>query len=99
MQGMSCLFFIATFFQGLSFLIFASNACEESFFEPWYIQSSPDIANAIESVSCTSLGKGGKLGVTACVLYFFCMLIAPAAQPPTPPFAFNQGAAATSAAP
>jgi hypothetical protein len=88
MAGMSCYYFIATFFQGLSFLIFASNACAEGFFEPWY-RGNADLANSIESVSC-SLGKGGKLTVAATVFYFLCMCSVPVAQPPEPvanPFA------------
>jgi hypothetical protein len=90
MAGMSCYYFIATFFQGLSFIIFASNACTEGFFAPWFpLGNATGMADAIESVSC-SLAKGGKLAVAATVFYFVSMCSVPVAQPPEPinnPFA------------
>lgn len=73
---------MATFFQGLSFLIYPSVACQEGFFEPFY-NPNTFLSDSIESVSC-SLGLGAKLSIAATVIYFICMCTVPFAKPPPP---------------
>jgi hypothetical protein len=82
MKGLSIYYFLATLFQGLSFLIYPSVACQAGFFRPFY---NPDtaLADSIASVSC-SLGLGAKLSIAATVMYFICMCTVPLATPPTP---------------
>jgi hypothetical protein len=97
MAGLSCYFFIAMLFQGLSLLIFQSNICDAGFFAS-YFQAYPEVQALINEAEVTcGLARGGKLAVAATVLYFWCMLTAPGAFPPTPiggnPFEQGQQAA------
>jgi hypothetical protein len=82
MAGLSCYYWIATLFQGLSLLIFTSNACQAGFFEP-FINPNSNLSDNIDSVTC-SLGLGAKLSISATVLYFIGMLTIPFAKPPPP---------------
>jgi len=100
-KGLSCHFFIATFFQGLTFLIYRSVVCHTGFFSD-YFQSMPTDPDTgapvgIEDVKC-SLGKGGRLSITATVFYFLCLTMVPGAVPPTP-VGMRENAAATSSEP
>jgi hypothetical protein len=83
MACLSIYFFMACLFQGLSLLIFRSNACEKGFFSPYFQNSTVSAEDAVESVSC-SLSTGSKLAVAAIVLYFYCMCLVPKAVPPQP---------------
>ena len=74
---------MACLFQGLSLLIFRSNACAKGFFDPYFQNSTVNVEDAVESVSC-SLSTGSKLAVAAIVLYFYCMCMVPKAVPPQP---------------
>lgn len=74
---------MACLFQGLSLLIFRSNACDKGFFSVYFQNSEVSAEDAVESVSC-SLSTGSKLAVTAIVLYFYCMCLVPKAVPPPP---------------
>jgi len=87
MKCLSIYFFLATLFQGLVFIIYRSNACAEGFFDVYFEgdtgTGNPFNTDVVESLSC-GLAKGSKMAVSATVLYFVCMLLAPAAIPPTP---------------
>jgi hypothetical protein len=83
---LSCCFFLATLFQGLTLLIFASNVCKEGFFASYFPTLNgvnPEQANIVQSVSC-SLDTGSQLAVSATVLYFVCVLFVQRAVPPKP---------------
>jgi hypothetical protein len=79
---LSFYFFIACLFQGLTLLIFRSNACAKGFFDAYYATNGT-VPNVISSVSC-SLDLGSKLAVSACAIYFYCMTLVPAATAPPP---------------
>eukprot|EP00550_Attheya_septentrionalis_P011292 CAMPEP_0198302950 /NCGR_PEP_ID=MMETSP1449-20131203/56633_1 /TAXON_ID=420275 /ORGANISM="Attheya septentrionalis, Strain CCMP2084" /LENGTH=261 /DNA_ID=CAMNT_0044005429 /DNA_START=1316 /DNA_END=2101 /DNA_ORIENTATION=- len=85
-KGLSCHFFIATFFQGLTFLIYRSVVCHRGFFSEYFQGMETDedgIPVDILDVNC-SLGSGGKLAIVATVFYFLCLNMIPTAVPPTP---------------
>eukprot|EP00978_Attheya_sp_CCMP212_P000406 scaffold805_cov45-Attheya_sp.AAC.2 len=97
-KGLSCHFFIATLFQGLTFLIYRSVICQPGFFDEYFqnMPTDPDtgVTAGILGVNC-SLGKGGRLSIVATVFYFLCMTMVPGAVPPTP-IGMRENAAATS---
>jgi hypothetical protein len=79
-------FFLATLFQGLTLLIFASNVCKEGFFASYFPSlngQNPVLSNIVKSVSC-SLDTGSELAVSATVLYFVCILLVLKAVAPKP---------------
>jgi hypothetical protein len=85
-KGLSCHFFIATLFQGLTFLIYRSVVCHRGFFKEYFQNMETDddgIPTDILDVNC-SLGPGGKLSIVATVFYFLCLNMIPVAIPPTP---------------
>ena len=85
-KGLSCYFFLATLFQGLSLLIFRSNVCSAGFFSVYFVNPNdpnPPDGSAIESVKC-GLSLGSKLAISATVLWFCCNTIIPAVVVPQP---------------
>jgi hypothetical protein len=86
LKGLSCYFFLATLFQGLSLLVFRSNVCEPGFFAPYFTEpgtTPPDMSTYIESVSC-GLSMGSKLAIAATVLWYVCSNIVPLSIVPDP---------------
>lgn len=87
LKGMSCYFFLATLFQGLSLLIFRSNVCTPGFFTVYFTDPNSPAATTMPSwmagVSC-GLSKGSKLAISATVLWFVCSNMVPAAVVPDP---------------
>lgn len=79
-KGLSIYFFMATLFQGLTFLFHNSNICEQGFINQYLPEW--DTSN-IENVTCT-LGEGGKQSVAATLLYFAAALLAPVSVAPSP---------------
>jgi len=83
LKGTSCYFWMATFFTGLSLLMFKSNVCEKGFFAPYFVNpyssNYTDAINAydsiIEDVTC-ELSFGSKMAVSATVMYFLCSMMA-----------------------
>lgn len=87
LKGLSCNFFIATLFQGLTLIIFQSNVCQTGFFSAYFTPAGSDPTtpptDVIVSTTC-SLSTGSNLAITATVFYFLCMLTVPAATVPIP---------------
>jgi len=86
LKGMSCYYFFAFFFQGLTFIIFKSDVCQKGFFDDYFAndpdqQPPPD--DLVTSVSC-GLATGSKMAIAATVFYFWCMTLIPKAIPPSP---------------
>jgi hypothetical protein len=83
LKGLSCYFFLATLFQGLSLLIFRSNVCQAGFFSAYFINPSAGATTTstnldfVESVTC-GLSTGSKLAIAATVLWFVCNSMVPA---------------------
>jgi hypothetical protein len=81
LNGLSCYFFLATLFQGLSLLIFRSNVCQAGFFAPYFTNPATGTTTVnvdfVESVSC-GLSTGSKLAIAATVLWFVCNSMLPA---------------------
>lgn len=82
LKGLSCYFFIACLFQGLTLIMLKSNVCSKGFFEAYFV-GVPDINAVVQDVSC-GIDRGAKLAISATVLYFMCMCQVPAAVAPTP---------------
>lgn len=83
LKGLSCNYFIATLFQGLTFLIIPSNVCQKGFYDPYFVNSNYVDGNPVESVSC-GLSTGSKMAIASTVFYFWAMCTVPSAQvPPT----------------
>jgi hypothetical protein len=76
MRGVSCYFFLATLFQGLSLLLFKSNVCSVGFFAPYFGGDIASLDGVVESVSC-GLSTGSKLAIAATVLWFVCNSMVP----------------------
>lgn len=91
LRGMSCYFFLATLFQGLSLLLFRSNVCQAGFFTSYFVDptgngatTAPgESASFVQSVTC-GLSTGSNLAIAATVLWFVCNTIVPAAVVPDP---------------
>jgi Trk-type K+ transport system membrane component len=86
LKMLACCFFLATLFQGLTLLIFASNVCKEGFFASYFPSlngENPVLSNIVQSVSC-SLDTGSQLAVSATALYFVCILLVQTAVAPKP---------------
>ena len=83
MKGLSCYFFLATLFQGLSLLLFRSNVCDAGFFSVYFGVPETTTPDFIQSVTC-GLSTGSKLAIAATVLYFVCNSCIPAAIVPDP---------------
>ena len=86
LKALACCFFLATLFQGLTLLIFASNVCKEGFFASYFPSvngENPVLSNIVQSVSC-SLDTGSQLAVSATVLYFVSILLVQKAVAPKP---------------
>lgn len=86
---MSCYFFLATLFQGLSLLILRSNVCSPGFFTVYFTDPNDPTTTPtampswMAGVSC-GLSKGSKLAISATVLWFVCSNMLPAAVVPDP---------------
>lgn len=87
LKGLSCYFFLATLFQGLTFLLWKSSACSVGFFSAYFPRESEnfqeDVSNVVTGVTC-GLAIGSKLAVSATVCYFMCMCLIPGAVAPGP---------------
>jgi hypothetical protein len=86
LKGLSCYFFLACLFQGLSLLIFRSNICDAGFFSVYFDNPNTNVTpdtSVIQSVSC-GLSTGSSLAVAATVLYFVCNAIIPSVVVPGP---------------
>jgi hypothetical protein len=81
LKGLSCYFFTACLFQGLSLLLFKSDVCEPSFFAQYF--PNEDLDEIISGVTC-SLGRGSKFAISATVLYFVTIFLIPIAIAPPP---------------
>ncbi|KAG7344629.1 hypothetical protein IV203_019040 [Nitzschia inconspicua] len=92
MKGLSCYFFLATLFQGLSLLLFRSNVCDVGFFSAYFSSSTVDQVDFIESVSC-GLSTGSRLAISATVLWFVCNSMVPMVVVPTPLTMLGRGQA------
>jgi hypothetical protein len=91
LKALSFYFFLATLFQGLTFLIMKSNVCSKGFFSAYLMTNGTLPANfddVIVDVSC-SLDTGSKLSLSATVFYFLCNCLIPAAIAPKP-IMYNQ---------
>lgn len=75
---------MASLFQGLVLIIFASAACSKGFFADfWQAFVLDTMDDPVESVHC-SLARGSNMAIAATVLYFMSMILAPFATPPSP---------------
>jgi hypothetical protein len=86
LKMLACCFFLATLFQGLTLLIFASNVCKAGFFASYFPSLNGQNvvqSDIVQSVSC-SLDTGSQLAVSATVLYFVCILLVQKAVAPKP---------------
>jgi hypothetical protein len=77
---LSCAFFIACLFPGLTLLIFQSNVCKKDFFASYFPNADTTV---VESVKC-SLDTGSNLAVSATVFYFICIFAVLKAIVPEP---------------
>lgn len=87
LRGLSCYFFLATLFQGLSLLMIRSNVCTPGFFNTYFTEPGTAAPSTIPAwmagVSC-GLSKGSKLAISATVLWFVCNNMVHAAIVPDP---------------
>ena len=83
LKGLSCNYFIATLFQGLTLLIFQSNVCSKGFYDAYFQGTDDSSATIVENVTC-GLDTGSKLAITATVFYFWCMFAVHGAIVPKP---------------
>jgi hypothetical protein len=92
LKALSFYFFLATLFQGLTFLIMKSNVCSKGFFAAYFPTPNSTFVTNITSakfdevvvdVSC-SLDTGSKLSLSATIFYFLCNCLIPAAIAPKP---------------
>mmetsp|Transcript_34117 Transcript_34117/g.38176 ORF Transcript_34117/g.38176 Transcript_34117/m.38176 type:complete len:356 (+) Transcript_34117:45-1112(+) len=89
LKGIACYFWIATFFQGMSLIMFKSKVCQPGFFQSYFMPPSQqqnatllaEVSAVIEDVQCT-LSLGSKMAISATVLYFLCSIMVPFAIVP-----------------
>lgn len=84
LKGLTCYFLFASFCQGLSLLMFASDVCSKGFFEVYFVPPSQrnnatyldDFNSVVEDVECQQ-GLGSKMAISATVLWFVSALMVP----------------------
>ena len=87
LKGVTCYFWIATFFTGMSLIMFRSVACKKGFFAPYFFPPGQPASNStvatqeqfdgvVQDVGC-ELSFGSKMAISATVLYFACSLMLP----------------------